>query len=104
MPDKAKFVSELCRVLRPGGRLILVAWTHRDLEEGEKELKKKEQKLLRRISQVLLHSLSILFVRCSRTAQRLRSDRNVLMARSGSRACLELCFSGLLSPALVLGE
>lgn len=52
MPDKAQFVSELCRVLRPGGRLILVAWTHRDLTEGEVELKPKEEKLLQRISQV----------------------------------------------------
>ena len=50
MPDKEKFVSELTRVLRPGGRLILVAWTHRDLVAGEAELRPEEQRLLRRIS------------------------------------------------------
>ena len=46
MPDKEKFVSELTRVLRPGGRLILVAWTHRDLVAGEAELRPEEQRPL----------------------------------------------------------
>lgn len=29
MPDKAKFFGELCRVLAPGGTLILATWCHR---------------------------------------------------------------------------
>lgn len=29
MPDKAKFLQECCRVLKPGGRLIMVTWCHR---------------------------------------------------------------------------
>jgi len=29
MPDKAKFVGELCRVTAPGGRIIVVTWCHR---------------------------------------------------------------------------
>ena len=50
MPDKKQFVSELCRVLRPGGRLIVVAWCHRNLEPGETALLPREQRLLERIS------------------------------------------------------
>ena len=50
MPDKAQFVSELVRVLRPSGRLIIVAWCHRDLLADETQLQPKEEKLLRRIS------------------------------------------------------
>ena len=46
MPDKEKFVNELFRVAQPGGRIIIVTWTHRDLEEGETSLTKKEEKLL----------------------------------------------------------
>jgi SAM-dependent methyltransferase len=34
MPDKAQFVSELSRVAKPGGRVIIVTWCHRDLEPG----------------------------------------------------------------------
>lgn len=29
MPDKARFVSECTRVLKPGGRLLIVTWCHR---------------------------------------------------------------------------
>mmetsp|Transcript_37928 Transcript_37928/g.91962 ORF Transcript_37928/g.91962 Transcript_37928/m.91962 type:complete len:344 (-) Transcript_37928:1253-2284(-) len=50
MPDKQKFVNELYRVATPGGRVILVTWCHRDLEEGETSLTKKEEKLLARIN------------------------------------------------------
>ena len=46
MPDKEKFVNELFRVAQPGGRIIIVTWTHRDLKEGETSLTKKEEKLL----------------------------------------------------------
>ena len=50
MPDKAKFVSELFRVAAPGGRIIVVTWCHRDLEEGETCLSRKEERLLARIN------------------------------------------------------
>lgn len=50
MPDKEKFVNELFRVATPGGRIIIVTWCHRDLEEGEERLTKKEQKLLAKIN------------------------------------------------------
>ena len=46
MPNKAQFVSELARVTAPGGRVIVATWCHRDLEDGEVDLKPKEQKLL----------------------------------------------------------
>ena len=35
---------------QPGGRIIIVTWTHRDLEEGETSLTKKEEKLLAAIN------------------------------------------------------
>lgn len=50
MPDKKQFVSELFRVACPGGRIIIVTWCHRDLEENETSLTKKEQKLLAKIN------------------------------------------------------
>eukprot|EP00527_Entomoneis_sp_CCMP2396_P009434 CAMPEP_0198138932 /NCGR_PEP_ID=MMETSP1443-20131203/2294_1 /TAXON_ID=186043 /ORGANISM="Entomoneis sp., Strain CCMP2396" /LENGTH=350 /DNA_ID=CAMNT_0043800889 /DNA_START=160 /DNA_END=1212 /DNA_ORIENTATION=+ len=49
MPDKTRFVSELFRVCEPGGRIIIVTWTHRDLEAGE-SLTKPEHKLLAKIN------------------------------------------------------
>lgn len=49
MPDKAKFVGELCRVTAPGGRVIVVTWCHRILNEGETQLEPEEQALLDRI-------------------------------------------------------
>ncbi|MGK7907425.1 MAG: methyltransferase domain-containing protein [Synechococcus sp.] len=32
MPDKRQFLSECCRVLKPGGRLLVATWCHRDGE------------------------------------------------------------------------
>eukprot|EP00442_Polarella_glacialis_P055631 CAMPEP_0115160642 /NCGR_PEP_ID=MMETSP0227-20121206/70928_1 /TAXON_ID=89957 /ORGANISM="Polarella glacialis, Strain CCMP 1383" /LENGTH=328 /DNA_ID=CAMNT_0002572581 /DNA_START=1 /DNA_END=984 /DNA_ORIENTATION=+ len=50
MPFKPKFMAELNRVLKPGGRVLLVTWVHRDLAEGE-ELQPKEVRLLDRIGE-----------------------------------------------------
>jgi len=50
MPDKRQFVSELTRVVKPGGRVIIVTWCHRDLEAGEAGLKPREERLLRTIN------------------------------------------------------
>lgn len=50
MPDKAAFVSELARVCRPGGKVVIVTWCTRDLAPGETGLKPNEQALLRRIN------------------------------------------------------
>lgn len=50
MPDKKQFVNELFRVAEPGGRIIIVTWCHRDLEEGETSLTPSEERLLRRIN------------------------------------------------------
>jgi len=50
MPDKSRFVGELFRVCRPGGRIIVVTWCHRDLQPDEDSLTKKEQKLLAKIN------------------------------------------------------
>ncbi|KAG2498726.1 hypothetical protein HYH03_003466 [Edaphochlamys debaryana] len=48
MPDKRQFVSELCRVCAPGGKIIVVTWCHRVLAPGE-SLKPDEVSLLDRI-------------------------------------------------------
>lgn len=52
MPDKKVFVNELFRVIKPGGRVIIVTWCHRDLisDQQESSLKPKELRLLRRIN------------------------------------------------------
>lgn len=49
MPNKTKFVGELARVASPGGRIIIVTWCHRDLQEGETSLTSSELALLDRI-------------------------------------------------------
>jgi len=46
MPDKEKFVSELFRVLKPGGRVIVVTWCHRVLGKEEEKLSAYERLLL----------------------------------------------------------
>ena len=51
MPDKKKFVSELLRVTKPGGKVVIVTWCHRNLLAGEAALKPDEDALLRRISE-----------------------------------------------------
>ena len=50
MPDKAKFVGELCRVTAPGGRVIIATWCHRVLGPGEDRLQDEEEALLARIN------------------------------------------------------
>ena len=50
MPDKRQFVSELARVCKPGGRVIIVAWCHRDLEPEESALSAREERLLGQIN------------------------------------------------------
>lgn len=50
MPEKPRFVGELCRVCAPGGRIIVVTWCHRDLAPGETSLSWDEQLILDRIS------------------------------------------------------
>ena len=51
MPDKRQFVSELARVCKPGGTILIVMWCHRDLEPSEEALSDKEERLLSRINQ-----------------------------------------------------
>jgi len=45
MPDKEKYVQEMARVLKPGGRLVIATWCQRDLKEGQ-EFTPKERKTL----------------------------------------------------------
>jgi tocopherol O-methyltransferase len=50
MPDKAKFLQECYRVLKPGGRMMLATWCHR--ETGAQPLTAEEQKHLQDIYRV----------------------------------------------------
>lgn len=52
MPDKIKFLQECCRVLKPGGTLILATWCHRPLGESAGELTDAERKELAEIYRV----------------------------------------------------
>mmetsp|Transcript_43291 Transcript_43291/g.85752 ORF Transcript_43291/g.85752 Transcript_43291/m.85752 type:complete len:713 (+) Transcript_43291:66-2204(+) len=50
MPNKTRFVSELARVVVPGGRIVVVTWCHRDLRSFENKLRFWESWLLQLIS------------------------------------------------------
>jgi tocopherol O-methyltransferase len=50
MPDKAKFLQECYRVLKPGGTFIFATWCHRDI--SDRPLTKYEQRHLQRIYDV----------------------------------------------------
>jgi tocopherol O-methyltransferase len=50
MPDKQKFLQECYRVLKPGGKLILVTWCHRPIDESP--LSADEKKHLEQIYEV----------------------------------------------------
>ncbi|MGB3491084.1 MAG: methyltransferase domain-containing protein [Elainellaceae cyanobacterium] len=52
MPDKAQFLKECCRVLKPGGTFLMAAWCHRPDEPPHDPLTLKEKQLLDRIYQV----------------------------------------------------
>ena len=52
MPNKIKFLQECCRVLKPGGTLILATWCHRPVGETAGELTDEERKELAEIYRV----------------------------------------------------
>ena len=64
MPDKEQFMKELIRVTAPGGRIIIVTWCHRELNENESSLSEKELKLLNKINDgnILSSSSSLLLL------------------------------------------
>jgi tocopherol O-methyltransferase len=49
MPDKRRFLQECLRVLKPGGRLVLATWCHRDSEPPSPPLSAAELRDLERI-------------------------------------------------------
>ncbi|AFZ33190.1 Tocopherol O-methyltransferase [Gloeocapsa sp. PCC 7428] len=52
MPDKVKFMQECYRVLKPGGKLLMVTWCHRPTDGVAGELTADERKHLEEIYQV----------------------------------------------------
>lgn len=46
MPDKQQFLQECCRVLKPGGRLMVATWCHRDCAAPQSALTAQEKSLL----------------------------------------------------------
>lgn len=49
MPDKQRFLQECLRVLRPGGRLVMATWCHRDDSPPAPPLNAAERRDLQRI-------------------------------------------------------
>lgn len=45
MPDKQKYVEEMVRVLKPGGRIVIATWCQRD--EGEKPFNAQDKRMLK---------------------------------------------------------
>lgn len=45
MPDKAAYVEEMTRVLKPGGTLVIATWCQKELAEGEEFTKDEQAKL-----------------------------------------------------------
>jgi len=45
MPDKAAYVAEMTRVLKPGGTLVIATWCQKELAEGEEFTKAEQAKL-----------------------------------------------------------
>ncbi len=52
MPDKAKFLQECYRVLKPGGKIILATWCHRETDSLAGELTESEVAHLKEIYRV----------------------------------------------------
>lgn len=52
MPDKAKFLSECYRVLKPGGKMILATWCHRETDSWAGALTPSEVAHLQEIYRV----------------------------------------------------
>jgi tocopherol O-methyltransferase len=52
MPDKAKFLQECHRVLKPGGTLLMATWCHRDINPPQSVLTPQEKKLLDKIYRI----------------------------------------------------
>ena len=52
MPDKTQFLQECCRVLKPGGILIMVTWCHREATSPQPALTTAEQALLGNIYRI----------------------------------------------------
>ena len=52
MPDKAKFLAECYRVLKPGGKMIMATWCHRETDSLAGELTPNETAHLKEIYRV----------------------------------------------------
>ncbi len=52
MPDKAKFLAECYRVLKPGGKMIFATWCHRETDSLAGDLTKSEIAHLKEIYRV----------------------------------------------------
>jgi tocopherol O-methyltransferase len=52
MPDKKQFLSECYRVLQPGGKMVLVTWSHRSTNSLAGDLTTTEQNLLEQLYQL----------------------------------------------------
>lgn len=109
MPDKAKFLQECYRVLKPGGTFIFATWCHRDtgnpiLNQPLKPLTKYEQRHLQRIYDVYCLPYVISLPEYEAIAQRT-SFQNIKTA-DWSKAVApfwDVVIDSAIAPSAILG-
>lgn len=120
MPDKVKFMQECYRVLKPGGKLLMVTWCHRPTDGVAGELTPDERKHLEEIYQVyclpyvislpeyeaIAHNLGLQNIRTADWSTAVAPFWNVVIDSAlNPGAILGLLFSGwgTIQAALSLG-
>jgi tocopherol O-methyltransferase len=102
MPDKAKFLQECYRVLKPGGTFIFATWCHRDTDDHP--LTNYEQKHLQRIYDVYCLPYVISLSEYEAIAQRT-SFQNIKTADWSEAVApfWDIVIDSAIAPSAILG-